>query len=102
MPKWSGTRTQPYTNYRQLSKAGSRRGGPLPLTTPAGYGGGSCGTWFLEDQVGKDLAMTNTHRGSLNLSVLCSSQARVFIQVEQVLQFLKDVFSKAVTKDKLL
>lgn len=65
--------------------------------------GGSCGTWFLEDQVGKDLVMTNRnkHRGSLNLSVFCSSQTRVFIQVEQVLQFLKDVFSKAVTKKKL-
>ena len=40
----------------------------------------------------------NNHRGSLNLSVFCSSQTRVFIQVEQVLQFLKDGFSEAVTK----
>lgn len=65
--------------------------------------GGSCGTWFLEDQVGKDLVMTNRnkYRGSLNLSVFCSSQTRVFIQFEQVLQSLKDVFSKAVTEKKL-
>ena len=62
---------------------------------------GFIGTWFLKDQVGKDSVVTNKnkHRGSLKLSVFCSSQTRVFIQEEQVLQFLKDVFSEAVTKN---
>ena len=51
----------------------------LPQTTTAGY----VGPWDVDSQsqVGKDLVVTNRnkHRGSLNLSVFCSSQAGDFI-----------------------